>query len=304
MQFTTAFSRFAIGTTGVIVGAYCAFTAYRNGLSLAGGIDGIAFGAAFASIVIGSWFLLPLAASASWPRAMIMRIGWAMCLAFVLINAIGFTAGHRTSTVGGKANAIRAYDAALVSLKQAQEQLSAMKDNPRWEATSGCTDATVPKSIAFCRRVAQAQTMAASHQSVISAGKPATADAQADTIAWATQINAAIVSKAMPIFWALVLDIGASLFIWAALTTEAGQSAEAETRVRARKQGRAAAKVEAGVPASPVEQKRRAKRDADEKELTGFFVPKPKQPNKKRWTQKQTIAYLDKVLNDQAKAPA
>lgn len=234
MQLSTAASRLAIGTCGAVVGAYCAFTAFRNGQNLAEGLDGIAFGSAFAAVVIGSWFLLPLAAQSPKGRAALMRLGWALCLAFVLINAVGFTATHRTATVGTKTNTIAAYDAALTSLKSAQERLSAMKDNRRWQSTSGCTDATVEQSIEFCRQVQQALTDVAKNQSVVTSGKPATADAQADTIAWATRVDAAVVSRAMPIFMAVVLDIAASLFIWAALTTY-GQAVAAPVTAVARK---------------------------------------------------------------------
>ena len=231
MQLSTLPSRLAIGMCGSVVGAYCAFTAFRNGQSLATGLDGIAFGSAFAAVVIGSWFLLPLAAASPRARRPLMRLGWALCVAFVLINAIGFTATHRTEKVGDKASAITAYDVALTALQAAQERLTAMKDNRRWQSTSGCTDATIPQSIEFCEDVRQVQSDITRNQAVVSSGRPATADAQADTIAWATRIDAHVVSRAMPIFMAVVLDIAASMFIWAALTTY-GQTVKAAPVIR------------------------------------------------------------------------
>jgi hypothetical protein len=218
MKTTTLLPRFAIGICGGIVGAYCAYTAFRNGQMLATGLDGVAFGSAFAATVVGSWFILPLAAHSPAGRAALMRLGWALCLAFVLINAIGFTASHRTMQVGEKANSIVSYDTALKSLQEAQDRLTAMKANPRWVRTSGCTDATAEQSIEFCRQVQQAQSIATGNQAVVASGRPATADAQADTIAWATRIDTAVVSRALPIFMAVVLDIAASLFIWVAMT--------------------------------------------------------------------------------------
>lgn len=222
MKITMLLSRLAIGMCGMVVGAYCSYTAFRNGQMLAPGLDGIAFGSAFSSVVVGSWFLLPLAAQSPSSRAIIMRAGWALCLAFVLINAIGFTATHRTHTVGDKANAITIYDMSLTSLKNAQERLTALKANARWAKTSGCSDATAERSIEFCRQVQQAQADVASNQAVVTAGKPATADAQADTIAWATQIDTAVVSRGLPIFMAVVLDVAASMFIWVAMTVYTG----------------------------------------------------------------------------------
>ncbi len=219
MRLTTTAARLAIGFCGAVVGVYCAYTAFRNGQLLDVGLDGLVVGSAFAAVVIGSWFLLPLAASSPRSRRPLLRLGWFLCLVFVLINAIGFTATLRTGAVGGKANTVTAYDTALSGLKQARERLDVMKNNQRWQATSGCTDATVPRSITFCGEFAETQAAATRHQAVISAGKPATVDAQADTIAWVMRADSATVGRAMPIFMAVVLDIAASLFIWAALTT-------------------------------------------------------------------------------------
>ena len=230
MKSTTTASRLAIGMCGTVVGAYCAYTAFRNGQLLASGLDGIAFGSAFAAVVVGSWFLLPLAAQSPNGRAALMRLGWALCLAFVLINAIGFTATHRTEVVGSKAGAITAYDTALAGLSQARERITAMKANARWTSTSGCTDATVAKSIAFCDAYTAEKATADSYQALVSAGKPATADAQADTIAWVMQADSLTVARAMPIFMAVVLDIAASLFIWAALTVYATPIQKSEAK--------------------------------------------------------------------------
>lgn len=211
--------RLATLICGYVVGAYCAYTAFRNGQSLANGLDGIAFGSAFSATVIGSWFLLPLAAASPRQRRPLIRLGWSLCVAFVLVNSIGFTANHRTEKVGERFSAITAYDVSLTALKAAQERLAAMKANPRWVRTSGCTDATVEQSIAFCKTVQQVQAEILKNQPVVTSGRPALADAQADTIGWVTRIDAHVVAKAMPVFWSVALEIAASLFIWVALTT-------------------------------------------------------------------------------------
>lgn len=214
MQITTLLARLAIGLCGCAVGAYCTLSAFRNGQSLAPGIDGIMFGAAFAAVVIGSWFILPLS------RTPLARAGWFLCTGFVLANAIGYTATHRTETVGDKQNAITAYNAALTGYQQATERLTEMKGNDRWKSTSGCTDATVEQSVTFCHDFSATQAKADKFQAVVSAGKPATSDAQADTIGWVIQADTATVSKALPIFMAVVLDIAATLFMYLALASK------------------------------------------------------------------------------------
>jgi hypothetical protein len=265
VNYSLTASRLAIGTCGVVVGAYCAFTAFRNGQTLAAGIDGIAFGSAFASVVVGSWFLLPLAAHSPRGRAALMRLGWALCLAFVLINAVGFTANHRTAVVGGKANTIVAYDVALSGLKAAQDAIAEMKVNPRWGKTAGCTDVTVPQSAEFCGTVQAAQAELARARTVVASGKPAVADAQADTIAWATRIDSTVVARALPIFMAIVLDIAASLFIWTALTVYL--PAKAKTRKRA--------------PAKPKAMTARPKRWT-KKQTQQLFAAALKRPDRRR----------------------
>ena len=223
MKITTAVPRLAIGICGCAVGAYCTLSAFRNGQSLAPGIDGIMFGAAFAAVVIGSWFILPLS------RSLLARAGWLLCTGFVLANAIGYTATHRTETVGDKQNTIAAYNAALLGYQQATERLTQMKGNRRWKSTSGCTDATVEQSIAFCDDFSATQAKADQYQSVVSAGKPATSDAQADTIGWVIQADTATVSKALPIFMAVVLDIAATLFMYLALASKSVNAEIAST---------------------------------------------------------------------------
>lgn len=217
-------SRLAIGICGLVVGGYCAFTAFRNGQNFAGGVDGLVVGAAFAAVVVGSWFLLPLASVASGRRAIVTRAGWLLLVAFVLINAIGFTATHRSANVGLAAVAITGYDQALATLTTARAELDTMKANPRWTATTGCTNATAEKSVGFCGLVASRQQDVRTAQEAISRGKPATADAQADTIAWALQADAVTVSRAMPILMAVVLDIAASLFMFVALAPVGAQA--------------------------------------------------------------------------------
>jgi hypothetical protein len=267
LNITLTLSRVATGICGAVVGCYAAYSAFRNGQSMAGGLDGIAFGSAFAAVVIGGWFLLPLADRQQGTSRMLMRLGWAMCLVFVLINAVGFTATHRTTVVGDKTNSITAYDTALTGLKSAQEALTAMKSNARWQKTSGCSDVTAERSIEFCRQVQQAQADIAKYQPVVASGKPATADAQADTIAWVIQADTGVVSRAMPIFMAVVLDVAASLFIWAAMTTY--QTAVA--------------------PSVVVETPKKAPKPATKKKIT----------RRKAWNNKQT----QKLLADALKKP-
>src|SRR5690606_9583503 len=115
--------------------------------------------------------------------------------------------------------------------QQATERLTAMKGNRRWESTKGCTDVTVEQSVAFCDQFSETQAKADKYQAIVSAGKPATSDAQADTIGWVIQADTATVSKALPIFMAVVLDIAATLFMYLALASNVRTAAHPKMSV-------------------------------------------------------------------------
>jgi hypothetical protein len=180
-QSNTTLARLATGLSGLTVGAYCAFTAYQNGQSLGSGPDAVAFGSAFAAVVIGSWFLLPIAAQAKADghraRSFSIKAGWVLCLTFVLINAVGSTSVHRGNKVPDNSTAIAAYDSAVAKDEQLRTELAAMKANQRWQGTSGCTDATAEKSRDFCAEVKRAQLGLDRAETSIKTGRPGAADA-------------------------------------------------------------------------------------------------------------------------------
>lgn len=226
-------TRSALGLAGCGCGAYCATTAFWNGSSLAQGVLGLVFGGAFASVAIGSWFLLSTAEhrakAGEHGVAWYARAAWIMCIIFVLANSIGFAASHRVEVTGGKELAIAAYDRAIRLEAEAQLTLEAYRRNPRWEASRGCTDITVQASQAYCAEVKTAKAALTSAQAEQRAGRPASADAAADTIGWLLSVNPATVARMLPVLWAVVLELAASAFMWLALTGPLPVKSEAIT---------------------------------------------------------------------------
>jgi len=215
-------ARVATGLSGIICGAFSASAAFVNGKNL-GTTDtsGLLFGAAFAAVVVGSWFLPGYAAEA-WSRnararAVTLWIGWAITVAFVLVNAVGFTALHRSETVGHRAIEASSYDRAQAQLETATAELAAAKANPRWLTTAGCTNATAERSRAFCEAVQAKQAEIQAARAVLDRGKPASVDAQADTLAWVTGQPVEWIRQAVPVFLAVVLELAASLLLWASM---------------------------------------------------------------------------------------
>lgn len=200
---------------GCVAGAYCVFSAFQNGSTLSDGVTAKMFGAAFAAVTIISWFMLPwadqLQNSGSRQEARVWRAGWVLALGFVLTNSIMFAAFHRTNMVEGNGTAITRYDQALANKDRAAGDLTALKKNTRWERTSGCSNATAELSLTFCGDVRTAQGRIDAADAVILLGRPGAKDAGAETLAWVLNGDPAKVGRAMPIFWAVVLELIASL---------------------------------------------------------------------------------------------
>lgn len=214
-------SRLTSFLAGLVCGGYAAVAAFRNGYSLGSTeVDGYIIGAAFAAVVVGSWPLLGLAerrkAQGLIMHAWGLRFGWALLLAFILVNAVGYAATHRAEKTGDKVIAAEAYERAQIQFDALTQAIADMKGNDRWTATAGCTDATVDKSIEFCDRLQAKEALLADTNLVLSKGRPAAADPQAETVAWVLDGDPKKTAKAMPIFLGVILEIAASIFFFAA----------------------------------------------------------------------------------------
>lgn len=205
---------------GLAGGAYCAGTAVMNGLSGAEGWAGYALGLSGGAVAFGSWFILPFATAVKREgdgfTALMMRLGWVMCTAFVLWNATGFTALHRTEKAGASEHKIAEYTRADRQLKSAEADLETAKKDARWASTGACTNATVEKSKAFCGQVAVIRSNISTAQYILQQGRPGSADAQAEAIGFVLQLNPALVAKLDPVLKALVQELAMSLFLFCA----------------------------------------------------------------------------------------
>jgi hypothetical protein len=135
---------------------------------------------------------------------------------FVLVNAIGYTALHRDENVGSASTRIAAYDLALRDLPRLQAELEAKKPNPRWRATAGCSDVTVPKSDSYCADVRSVQDKIAEAANTVRTGKPLSSDPQAERLAMVLRVTPDQIGTFLPIFIAVVLELLATVAITAA----------------------------------------------------------------------------------------
>lgn len=214
-QFNERILSVLIAVGGCVVGSYSAFAAFANGQLIANGIAATIFGVAFAAVVIISWIMLPVADLRSDQGAKrdawLWRGSWVLALGFVLANSIVFSAHYRTEITEVKGLQINAFERAQRAETSAAAELQTLRTNARWEATSGCSNATAPKSKAFCERVQEAQSRVQAAQTILVMGRPTANDAGAQTLAWVLGGDEAKVARSLPIFWAVVLELMASL---------------------------------------------------------------------------------------------
>ena len=202
--------RLATGAAGIAIGATCAAMAWENGAATAHGLQSLLWGSAYAAAVVGSWFL-PTIARTTTPGYKLFA--WSLFLigtAFVLVNAIGYTAKHRDSGVGAARDEIHAHDIAQREYDRLSLELEAMKPNPRWAKTSGCTDITVPQSDRYCEGVRLVRGELAQQQAVLARPKPLSADPQAERLSMVLAAAPETVADWLPIFVAVAMDLLAS----------------------------------------------------------------------------------------------
>lgn len=212
--------RLLIAACGLIIGAVCAVAAYHNGVSMDAKL-GIWFGLGFAAVVCLSWLMWP---AAIWSlhlgndaQAAACKIAWAPLAIFVAANAVMFVAEHRTEKVGIKTVAIEAYNEAKEEHERLIGELAVIKENPAWIASSGCTAAAYGAK-KLCERKAAVEIGIKAAKEKMDGGRPGSADAGAETLAWVLNSDPIKVGKAWPIAIALALEIAASFAMKLALS--------------------------------------------------------------------------------------
>jgi len=195
--------RAILGICGTIVGLCCASFAFWNGMTMVPGNMGLIFGSALFVLVIGSWFLLPQALNC-WKQelqlvSVFLIFGWVLCKTMVLVGSIGFIGVHRDELVGNKTVFMDSYDLAKAKIARSNDELK--------------------KKNLGLRERAQIRADINQAEKIVSSGKPASADPQADILAWLTGLNSKDFGKGLPIFFAIILDLAADFFWVGALVS-------------------------------------------------------------------------------------
>ena len=225
-----------IAAGGCVAGAYSAYAAFTNGKLLSDGSAGLMFGLAFAAVVIVSWLMLPWAdkraEEGSHRDAWLWRVSWLLALGFVLANSIAYAVHYRTEMTENRGLRIDAYERARQMETLATAEMNGLRTNPRWEATSGCSNVTAGE-VQGCSASACITLRPGSKppEALLSQGRPASKDAGAETLAWVLNVDEAKVRRSLPIFWSLILELMASLCMREAFATlRTPQTAKASPR--------------------------------------------------------------------------
>jgi hypothetical protein len=212
-----------IAAGGCVAGAYSAYAAFENGKLISEGSAGLMFGLAFGAVVVVSWLMLPWAdkraEEGSHRDAWLWRVSWVLALVFVLANSIAYAVHYRTEMTEGRGLRIDAYERARQMEALATAEITGLRMNPRWQLTSGCSNATAEKSRAYCGMVHNAEARIQAAEAQLTQGRPASKDAGAETLAWVLGVDEAKVRRSLPIFWSLVLELMASLCMREAFAT-------------------------------------------------------------------------------------
>ncbi|MFP3921420.1 MAG: hypothetical protein ACLFPA_09475 [Dichotomicrobium sp.] len=187
----------------------------------------------------------------NWSQALGGVLLLAICSSYSLTSSLGFAALNRTDTVNERAVSAATYKdlrAELGYLRKQIDQLpqhrsvgvvenniKRMKEHRRWDSTRGCTNATVPKSIAYCEEfhgmegeLAAAkkatelddrmQTVRAKLDDVRRAGPATEADPQAAILANISGLGTDKIQLALVILVSVLVEAGSALGFYVALS--------------------------------------------------------------------------------------
>ncbi|MFW5916731.1 MAG: hypothetical protein ACOCTM_04580, partial [Bacteroidota bacterium] len=229
-----------------------------------------------------------------------LQAGWCLCTLFILVNAIGYTAYHRTENVGERLGTIEGYEQAKSLLPVYVETLEKMKANERWDSTQGCTNATVPKSVEYCNEFETQRQKVAEVREILKKKRPNSGDPQAETLAFAFgyHIRSEVIAKSMPIFTAVVLDLATVLFFYAALVPSS-PSKKPESAPKGHPQQRP--KKRRGRPKGAKDKKPRKRRGKGNQKKGHLHSLPPNMANAFKLDGRKARGYRSRAANDSSK---
>ncbi|MFT4079317.1 MAG: hypothetical protein QM659_08410 [Rhodomicrobium sp.] len=202
------------------IGGIAAAANFRFGQTLGGQseVDALLFGAGGVALVALNFIMPGAAAGAARRGARIQQavcIGlFAVCAAFTLTSSVGFSSSHRADYAGDRAQAAERFERAKADVARLEGDLATMKASAKYQDSAGCADVRSWQR-EFCAAVSAKEAEMARTKAVMSAGRPAAIDAQAETLAALMGYKSQDVSTALSVSLAVVYELVASLGFYA-----------------------------------------------------------------------------------------
>jgi hypothetical protein len=185
--------KIALVLCGLTLGAFSASNAFLNGTSLVPGPAGYIVGSALVALLVWSGLSGSLMSNAfangAWVTGLILLAHWVFATALVLAMSIGFVASHRSESVNSRQIKIDSYQRAEANWQRINEEIKAAD-------ASG----SVKRAATLRQELRTAETQ-------LQAGRPASSDAQAETLSWVTGVAPDKIGRAMPIWLAVAIDV-------------------------------------------------------------------------------------------------
>ncbi len=220
MSPSRPWAQIALGLPAVVViGAIAAAMNWRFGQTLGHTeLDGYLFGALGVALVALNWIMPGAAAFAASRKAKLQQaacIGlWLICAAYTLLSSVGFSALHRAENGADRQIQAERYATAKADRERLTGELAAMKASPKYQAAAGCADARA-RQADFCAEVKAKEAEIKAAKRDMDAGRPASVDPQAETLARLTGLETASVSTGLAVAVAVVMELVSSLGFFA-----------------------------------------------------------------------------------------
>lgn len=221
----------------VVIGGVVAAMNWRFGQTLGHTeLDGYLFGALGVALVALNWIMPGAAAFAASRRARFQQAAamllWIVCAAFTLMSSIGISAMHRAENGAERLESAARYLRAKADHERLTGELAAMKTSPKYEAAAGCADAHA-RQADFCAAVKAKEAEIKAARRDVDAGRPASVDPQAETLASLTGFEVGQVSTALAVSVAVVMELVSSLGFFAVAHAERLPSASVAPPLKA-----------------------------------------------------------------------
>jgi hypothetical protein len=208
---------------GLAAAAFSLPSAYLNGAAAAHGVASYVTGVGSVAVVVCGMALGPVIVHSFKTRdrlrGLLLLPASFICFGYTLANSVGYASANRGDAVELKAEAIGKHERATAELTRFNAELETAKHAPQWEATAGCA-AVTRKAKAFCDHVAELGHGIQRASAVLETERPGSSDAQTEVLSWVSGIAPGTISKAMPMWLVVSIEVAAlASFVAASATT-------------------------------------------------------------------------------------